>query len=213
MTQRRPDSVVTVLQISDTHLHAAADSRMRGVTTYATLLVGARARAARPALAGRRRSRDRRHRPGREPRRLRTVSRDARAARRARALDPRQPRRPEAHGRDPEQRRVPVRRRAAPRAVVDRAAQHVPRGRGRGRARARALAGPAQGARARTRASTCSSRCIITRCRWAARGSTASRCATRRLSGKSSTPTPTCARVVCGHVHQALDRERNGYGS
>src|ERR1044072_1451896 len=25
-----------VLQISDTHLHAAADSRMRGVTTYAT---------------------------------------------------------------------------------------------------------------------------------------------------------------------------------
>src|SRR6185295_9607831 len=38
MTQRRPDSVVTVLQISDTHLHAAADSRMRGVTTYATLL-------------------------------------------------------------------------------------------------------------------------------------------------------------------------------
>jgi 3',5'-cyclic-AMP phosphodiesterase len=26
-----------VLQISDTHLHAAADSRMRGVTTYATL--------------------------------------------------------------------------------------------------------------------------------------------------------------------------------
>ena len=38
MTQRRPDPVVTVLQISDTHLHAAADSRMRGVTTYATLL-------------------------------------------------------------------------------------------------------------------------------------------------------------------------------
>src|SRR5437762_1257202 len=27
-----------VLQISDTHLHAAADARMRGVTTYATLL-------------------------------------------------------------------------------------------------------------------------------------------------------------------------------
>jgi hypothetical protein len=26
------------LQISDTHLHAAADSRMRGVTTYTTLL-------------------------------------------------------------------------------------------------------------------------------------------------------------------------------
>ncbi len=38
MTQRRPDSVVTVLQISDTHLHATADSRMRGVTTYDTLL-------------------------------------------------------------------------------------------------------------------------------------------------------------------------------
>ena len=38
MTQRRPDSVVTVLQISDTHLHGAADARMRGVTTYATLL-------------------------------------------------------------------------------------------------------------------------------------------------------------------------------
>jgi 3',5'-cyclic-AMP phosphodiesterase len=38
MTQRRPDSPFTVLQISDTHLHAAADSRMRGVTTYATLL-------------------------------------------------------------------------------------------------------------------------------------------------------------------------------
>jgi 3',5'-cyclic-AMP phosphodiesterase len=28
----------TVLQISDTHLHAAADSRMRGVTTYSTFL-------------------------------------------------------------------------------------------------------------------------------------------------------------------------------
>jgi Icc protein len=27
-----------ILQITDTHLHAAADSRMRGVTTYATLL-------------------------------------------------------------------------------------------------------------------------------------------------------------------------------
>ncbi len=38
MTQRRPDSVLTVLQISDTHLHGAADARMRGVTTYATLL-------------------------------------------------------------------------------------------------------------------------------------------------------------------------------
>jgi Icc protein len=29
---------LSILQISDTHLHAAADSRMRGVTTYATLL-------------------------------------------------------------------------------------------------------------------------------------------------------------------------------
>src|SRR5262245_137029 len=29
---------LTLLQISDTHLHAAADSRMRGVTTYATFL-------------------------------------------------------------------------------------------------------------------------------------------------------------------------------
>jgi len=38
MTQSRTDSVVTVLQITDTHLHATADSRMRGVTTYATLL-------------------------------------------------------------------------------------------------------------------------------------------------------------------------------
>ena len=38
MTQRRPDSIVTVLQISDTHLHGAADARMRGVITYATLL-------------------------------------------------------------------------------------------------------------------------------------------------------------------------------
>jgi Icc protein len=37
MTERRPDPF-TVLQITDTHLHAAADSRMRGVTTYATLL-------------------------------------------------------------------------------------------------------------------------------------------------------------------------------
>jgi 3',5'-cyclic-AMP phosphodiesterase len=37
MTQRK-DPVMTVLQISDTHLHATADSRMRGVTTYATLL-------------------------------------------------------------------------------------------------------------------------------------------------------------------------------
>jgi Icc protein len=34
----RKDPVLTVLQISDTHLHAAADSRMRGVTTYATFL-------------------------------------------------------------------------------------------------------------------------------------------------------------------------------
>jgi Icc protein len=34
----RKDPALTVLQISDTHLHAAADSRMRGVTTYATLL-------------------------------------------------------------------------------------------------------------------------------------------------------------------------------
>ena len=32
------DRALTVLQISDTHLHAAADSRMRGVTTYATFL-------------------------------------------------------------------------------------------------------------------------------------------------------------------------------
>jgi Icc protein len=29
---------VTILQITDTHLHAAADSRMRGVTTHATFL-------------------------------------------------------------------------------------------------------------------------------------------------------------------------------
>jgi 3',5'-cyclic-AMP phosphodiesterase len=29
---------LSILQISDTHLHAAAESRMRGVTTYATLL-------------------------------------------------------------------------------------------------------------------------------------------------------------------------------
>src|SRR5512134_3014527 len=36
MTRKDPD--LTVLQITDTHLHAAADSRMRGVTTYATLL-------------------------------------------------------------------------------------------------------------------------------------------------------------------------------
>jgi len=34
----RKDSRVKLLQISDTHLHAAADSRMRGVTTYATFL-------------------------------------------------------------------------------------------------------------------------------------------------------------------------------
>ena len=34
----RKDPVLTLLQISDTHLHAAADSRMRGVTTYATFL-------------------------------------------------------------------------------------------------------------------------------------------------------------------------------
>ena len=33
---------VRLLQISDTHLHAAADSRMRGVTTYATLLAMSR---------------------------------------------------------------------------------------------------------------------------------------------------------------------------
>ena len=34
----RKDVSLKLLQISDTHLHAAADSRMRGVTTYATLL-------------------------------------------------------------------------------------------------------------------------------------------------------------------------------
>ena len=34
----RKDPVLNVLQISDTHLHATADSRMRGVTTYATFL-------------------------------------------------------------------------------------------------------------------------------------------------------------------------------
>lgn len=34
----RQNPVLTVLQISDTHLHAASDSRMRGVTTYATFL-------------------------------------------------------------------------------------------------------------------------------------------------------------------------------
>jgi Icc protein len=38
MTSRTPDRAFTVLQISDSHLHAAADSRMRGVTTYATFL-------------------------------------------------------------------------------------------------------------------------------------------------------------------------------
>jgi 3',5'-cyclic-AMP phosphodiesterase len=32
------DRPMTVLQITDTHLHAAADSRMRGVTTYETFL-------------------------------------------------------------------------------------------------------------------------------------------------------------------------------
>jgi 3',5'-cyclic-AMP phosphodiesterase len=32
------DRALTVLQISDTHLHATADSRMRGVTTYATFM-------------------------------------------------------------------------------------------------------------------------------------------------------------------------------
>jgi Icc protein len=37
MTERRKKPF-TVLQISDSHLHAAADSRMRGVTTYATFL-------------------------------------------------------------------------------------------------------------------------------------------------------------------------------
>ena len=34
----RKDPSLTILQISDTHLHAAADSRMRGVTTYSTFL-------------------------------------------------------------------------------------------------------------------------------------------------------------------------------
>ncbi len=147
MTQRRPDSVVTVLQISDTHLHATADSRMRGVTTYATLLsVLDHVRRDRrwPAdivLATGDIVQDE-SRAGYE-----RFRRDAGAARRARAVDPRQSRRPEAHGRDLEQRLVSVRRRAATRAVVDRATQHVPRGRRRGRARARALAGPSQGAR------------------------------------------------------------------
>jgi Icc protein len=34
----RKNSKLKLLQISDTHLHAAADSRMRGVTTYSTFL-------------------------------------------------------------------------------------------------------------------------------------------------------------------------------
>jgi Icc protein len=38
MTESRQNPVLRLLQISDTHLHATADSRMRGVTTYATLL-------------------------------------------------------------------------------------------------------------------------------------------------------------------------------
>ena len=38
MTGSPNDRVLTVLQISDTHLHAAADSRMRGVPTYATFM-------------------------------------------------------------------------------------------------------------------------------------------------------------------------------
>lgn len=38
MVATRKDPVLTLLQLSDTHLHAAADSRMRGVTTYATFL-------------------------------------------------------------------------------------------------------------------------------------------------------------------------------
>ena len=85
-----------------------------------------------------------------------------------------------AHGRDPRERLVPARRRAAARRVVRRAAQHVPRRRGRRRPRP----GAAPGLRKRsprTRASTSSSRCTITRCRWAAPGSTASRCATRSV--------------------------------
>ena len=38
MAQSPKDRAFKVLQISDTHLHAAADSRMRGVTTYETFL-------------------------------------------------------------------------------------------------------------------------------------------------------------------------------
>lgn len=38
MAASSPNRAFTVLQISDTHLHAAADSRMRGVTTYSTFL-------------------------------------------------------------------------------------------------------------------------------------------------------------------------------
>lgn len=38
MSETAPSRANTILQISDTHLHAAADSRMRGVTTYETFL-------------------------------------------------------------------------------------------------------------------------------------------------------------------------------
>jgi Icc protein len=38
MTASSQDRALKVLQISDTHLHAAADGRMRGMTTYATFL-------------------------------------------------------------------------------------------------------------------------------------------------------------------------------
>ena len=146
----RKDAGLKLLQISDTHLHAAADSRMRGVTTYATFLAVLEQAKRDPRwpvdailatgdiVQDESRAGYERFRAALEPLGVPVY------------CIPGQPRRPDADGRDPHERLVPARRRAAPGRVVGRAAQHVPRRRGRGRLGPRAPFGfAASAARAR----------------------------------------------------------------
>ena len=187
MTRKEP--ALNVLQISDTHLHAAADSRMRGVTTYATFLAvlehAQRDRrwpvdailATGDIVQDESRAGYERFRAALEPLGVPVYSipgnhDDPKLMGEILASGPFQ------LGGELRQRFV-VRRAAAARSSPARTPAASAR---------RGCKACARRSR-RTRPSTCSSRCIITRCRWAAPGSTASRCAMPRRSGASSTRT------------------------
>ena len=202
---------LTILQISDTHLHAAADSRMRGVTTYATFLAvlehaqrdraGPSTRSSPPATSCRTRVAPVTNAFARHS--SRSVFRSTRF---------RQPRRPEAHGRDPRERLVPARRRAAPRLLVRRAAQHVPRRRGCRRP------GPArlQGLRQALAAHSSQHVLVAMHHHPLPMGSAwldgvALRDATAFWSIIDTHP--GVRGVVCGHVHQAATRRATACGS